>query len=1320
VSAAAFDRLNDPAPRTRLLSNGRYSVLITGAGSGYSAHDGWLLTGWSADRVEDGEGFFLYLRDLDGAAVWSVCHQPIPGGECSTSPSLGAVGFARLDHGIATRLRVCVAPTEDVELRRLWLENRSSRARRIEVTSYAEVVLNAAAAHAAHPAFSKLFVQTEFAPHEHALLARRRPRSDTERSKWMLHALQGIAPLEWETDRARFLGRGRSLARPLALSLRESLSATTGNVLDPVFSLRCAVRLAPGQAASLTFVLGAADTHEAALALAARFSGADLFDQVCEQARQSELALLRRLGIGEDRAEYLQDLAGAIVYGHPALRRETRNHSSPSEPFPSALSKYRLSQDLPLVVAADSIDAATALDLVRAHSYWQAKGFPVNLVVSIEPGAAAQLAGAILEEAKFSKHGTTGRALIVPNDSIPKRDLDCILASASAVLAGELPDLSGPDDRPAVSAGWPRRSPTRGTNRVGESPIAGEPLLFDNGYGGFAGDGSEYVIRVATGDGGPLLPPMPWINVVANESFGFLVSETGAGYTWSRNSRENRLTPWYNDPIADPHGEALYLRDDESGIYWSPLPGPVPSGAPYEARHGFGYSSWRHSSHDLDQETCCFVPRGDSVKVTRLRLKNMGARERRVSLFSYYRLVMGGLASQTARTVSLTVDPKSKDIFARNFWNGEFADALLFSAAVGPDTGVKVHATTDRASFIGRNRTPAAPAALQRRWLDDQAERSSDPCAALQLSFSIQPGEELECAVLLGEAGDEATARRLIERYRDPAAVQTAHDTVREFWREALSAVRVETPAPEIDLMMNGWLGYQNLSCRLWGRSAFYQSGGAFGFRDQLQDVAALVYSRPDLTRSQILLHAQHQFVEGDVLHWWHPPNGRGVRTRFSDDLLWLPHVTAFYLRTTGDWNVLDEMVGFVDARPLEQDEDEAYLLPVRARETADLYTHCCRAIDRSLTCGVHGLPLMGTGDWNDGMNRVGRQGRGESVWLGFFLYDLLASFVPICERRGDEPRSRRYREFRAQLQKTLNDDGWDGHWYRRAFDDDGAVLGSATNDECQIDALVQAWSVISGAAPAERAARAMDAVERRLVREDPGMIHLLIPPFDRTPRDPGYIKGYVPGIRENGGQYTHAALWVVRAMAESGRRDRAAALLRMLSPVYHSRSRAEVERYQVEPYVVVADVYGTDPHIGRGGWSWYTGSAGWMYRVALESILGVTIEDGTTLCVKPRIPDHWPGFRVSYRLPGSGTKYEIEVLNRSHDAAAVISATIDGREASLRDGAARIQLVRDGNDHPVRIRLGRSPVSSGGLDSGTTRASGATRPARRASSGTS
>ena len=797
-----------------------------------------------------------------------------------------------------------------------------------------------------------------------------------------------------------------------------------------------------------------------------------------------------------------------------------------------------------------------------------------------------------------------------------------------------------------------------------------------NGIGGFSQDGTEYVMHLRPGaDGRPALPPLPWTNVIANEHGGYVVSERGSASTWSANSRENRLTPWSNDPAEDP-GEALYVQDADSGAFWSPTPGPAPAHAPYEVRHGFGYSTWRTVVDGVEHHTTQSLAPDAAARLTVVRLTNASGRRRQLAVTAAARLDLG--ASNAAREIRTERD--GEVLFARNALRGEFSDRVAVARAVAPDGGVSL--TADRAAFTGRFGAASAPLAVVTDGALDGATGDGLDFAAHRVQVTLEPGESKAVAFVLGEAASQSDAQALAERFDSLDAIQDAVAATREFWRETTQAIQIETPEPALDLVVNGWLVYQNLSCRMWGRTAFYQSGGAFGFRDQLQDASALVYARPDLTRAQVLRNAAHQFEAGDVLHWWHPPLPKGIRTRFADDLLWLPLLASDYAATTGDDRVFDEDVRFLTARALAEGEDELFLEPQDAGTSASVYEHCARAIDRSLAVGEHGLPLMGVGDWNDGMNRVGREGRGESVWMGFFLAATLDAFLPHVLARDDADRADRYRQHRAHLQSALNADGWDGGWYRRAFYDSGAVLGSAQSDECQIDALVQAWSVLTGVAPPDRARQSLDALEARLVDEDGGLIRLLDPPFDVTPHDPGYIKGYLPGVRENGGQYTHAALWAVRAMAQAGRCERAAPLLAMLSPVSHTSSPEAVATYQTEPYVVAADVYGVAPHVGRGGWTWYTGSAGWMWRVAVESVLGFGIDRGRAITLDPCVPASWPGFSLRYRLPdGSGTEYAIRM--ERGDAP---SLTLDG--AGLPAGDWRVPLVSDGATHEVVLTL--------------------------------
>jgi cyclic beta-1,2-glucan synthetase len=1285
-----------PSPSGRLLSNGRWTTLITAAGTGFSTLDGVALTRWRADRVSDPDGVFVYLRDLDGGGpAWSIGHQPCrhPADRYEVSARPGVVSITRHDAGLEATLEVCVLPDAPVELRRVIVRDHSGRARRIELTSYAEVVLQAAAADASHPAFSKLFVQTERAADPDVLLARRRPRSRGERHPWLAHALAGEVASEVETDRARFIGRGRSLAAPAALAPGAALSGTIGAVLDPVLSLRRVMRLEAGGSVALTFLFAAGEDRETVLAQVRRFGEPLAVETAFARAEDRAHAELARCGLSEAEAAHAHELAVGMLYGDPALRapadvlaRAGESAGTPAWPAPTP-GRARVVADL------RGNPEEVPERLLRQRRLWHAVGLPVELIL-LRSGADGATAG-------FAEAETLDPARLGPGE------LDRWLASAALVV---LPSRAATPVRgapPAPMHGAPRpiARPAGGDHRAPDPvaaasawlaggvsrPTSREPLLCANGIGGFSEDGREYVMHLVPGpDGTPGRPPLPWVNVIANETFGCLVSESGAGTTWSGNSREHRLTPWSNDPVLDPHDEALYVRDPVSGRFWSPLPGPVPAPAPYEVRHGFGFTRFRVEAEGLEQETSVFVARHDPVKIVRLRLTNPRPEPRRLELFSYQRLVLGGLPEEHGREVVTEFSVEADGLLARRRLDPDHGGSIAFASVICPGGTRGRHVTADREAFLGRHGTTAHPHAVAcAATLDDRTGAGLDPCFAQQVSVEVPADGCLEVTFLFGAAESVAAVRELVSRYRSSGAIHDALEQVRAFWDGLLGSVRVETPVPALDLMLNGWLLYQTLVCRMWARTAFYQSGGAFGFRDQLQDSAAFLLVRPAITRAQILLHAAHQFVEGDVMHWWHPPRSRGLRTRFADDLLWLPWITGAYLRATGDHALLEEEAPFLCARALEPDEDEVFLTPERAVHTASVYQHCVRAVDRSLATGEHGLPLFGSGDWNDGMNRVGRLGRGESTWMAFFLYDILGTWSGLCEASGDVSRANRYRAHREHLGRALEAWGWDGAWYRRGYFDDGAPLGSASSDECRIDALAQAWAVISGAAPRERAAQAMDAVEQHLISERDRLVRLLTPPFDRSPHDPGYIQGYLPGVRENGGQYTHAALWVVRALAEIGRGDRAARVLEMLSPVAHGGDPDATARYQVEPYVVAADVYGEPPHVGRGGWTWYTGSAGWMQRVALENLLGVSVEQGRCLVVSPRIPAEWTGFRVTVRPLGGATGYRIEVRNPGGTGGPPIRAWLDGQAVNILDGRVSIPLDPQGGEHRLEVELG-------------------------------
>ena len=1295
VVARRFTSPHSAAPRTHLLSNGRYAVMVTAAGSGYSRWKDLAVTRWHDDVTRDLGGTYVFLRNVESGETWSAGYQPT-----ARAPDRYEVRFAedrveiaRRDRGVATTLEVIVSPEDDAEMRRVSLTNLGTRSREIEVTSYAELVLAEPAADTAHPAFSNLFVQTEAVPELDTLLATRRVRAADETPVWLAHVArvdgESIGALQWETDRERFLGRGQDIRTPRFALDGRPLSNTIGSVLDPVFSLRRRVRLRPGKTVRVIFSTLVAPSRDQAVALADKYRDAATFDRAATLAWTQAQVQLHHLNVKPDEAHLFQSLASHILYPHRTLRASADVLARHVE-GPAALWAHGISGDVPIVlVRIDEVDDVEIVrQLLRAHEYWRMKQLAVDLVILNERAPSyVQDLQTLLEtvvrtspaQAPLSRRTARGGVFILRADLMTPAQRDVLLAVARAVLLSRRGTLAEQvlraERADAGALSPPRALPTKA---AAPAPSPAPPdLEFFNGLGGFADNGREYVIRLDDGRGSPA----PWINVVANASFGFQVSESGSGYTWSVNSRENQLTAWSNDPVSDPAGEILYVRDDETNELWTPTAHPIRhERASYVARHGQGYSRFAHVSHGIALELLQLVPLDDPLKISRLALTNSSGRHRRLTVTAYVEWVLGASRSTAAPFVVTEMDPHTGALLARNPWSLDFAARVAFADLGGRQTAW----TGDRTEFLGRHGSTRQPAALDAKQpLSGRVGAGLDPCGALQTAVELAPGECAEVVFVLGQAASRETAHEVVARYR-ACDFDTLLAKVVAFWDEVLGTVQVATPDRSLDVVLNRWLVYQTLACRVWARSAFYQAGGAYGFRDQLQDVAALTLARPDIGRQHILVAAARQFVEGDVQHWWHPPAGRGVRTRISDDRLWLPYIVSRYLDVTDDRGVLDEVVPFLAAPPLAADQTEAYFAPRRAEEAGTLFEHCARAIERSLPVGSHGLPLMGTGDWNDGMNRVGIGGKGESVWLGWFLSTVLSEWAAVAGARGERRRADAWLRHAEALRAALEGAGWDGQWYRRAYFDDGTPLGSVSGDACRIDSIAQSWSVLSGAADADSARRAMAAVDEHLVRRAHQLVLLCAPPFDVTGLDPGYIKGYPPGVRENGGQYTHAAIWSVMAFAALGDGDKAGELFAMLNPIQHARTPSGVARYRLEPYVVAADVYAEAPHIGRGGWSWYTGSAGWMYRAGLESLLGFRVR-GSRLTVDPCIPGAWPGFSIAFRYRSA--RYDIVVENPAGVNRGVSSVELDGVSVG---GPADVPLADDGKAHRLRIVLGK------------------------------
>jgi cyclic beta-1,2-glucan synthetase len=1284
-SPRRFSSPYQATPRTHLLSNGNYAVMLTAAGSGFSRWRDVALTRWREDPTCDPWGFYIFLRDVFNGHVWSAGYQPI-GRE---SEIYDVAFFAdraeirRKDGPIRTIMEIIVSPEDDAEVRHLSLTNEGRGVREIELTSYSEVVLSPPAADSAHPAFSKMFVQTEFVAERGALLATRRPRDPGQARLWMAHftSLEGeaIGSLQFETDRARFIGRGHDVRNAASIMDARPLSNSVGTVLDPVLALRRRVRIDPGETIHVAFWTGVAASRAQALNLVDKLGSEAAFQRTKTQSSARAEVQLRELNINTEDAELFQELAERILYSDASLRASAelldRNQLGQA-----ALWAQGVSGDLPIVLAliSDEADIETVKQLLRAQAYWQTKCLAADLIIlnSAAPAAAAPLQAALEALVKRDRH-EKGAAIALRADSLAQEPRDFLQVAARQVFTCGLKPLREQLARPQEPPGAARlRRENSGEDLRTDAPYRVPALEYFNGLGGFEAGAREYVVVLHDGQ----WTPAPWINVIANAQFGFLVSADGSGSTWSLNAQQNQITPWCNDPVSDTPAEAIYIRDEDSGDLWSATPLPIRERTSvYVVRHGFGYTRSGHTSHGIALSLTQFVPLEDPIKISRLKIKNVSDEPRQLSITHYLDWVLGNQNNRAAPFIVTSLDLKSRVLLARNPWTADFKSRIAFMDMAGAQQSC----TADRTEFIGRHGSLAEPAALLGpQPLSNRVGGGLDPCGAMQTKITLSPGEAVELVLFLGEESSSEAAVALVERYRS-ANLDEVFKSVTDFWDRTLSVIQVKTPDRPMDILVNGWLLYQTLSSRVWGRTAFYQSSGAYGYRDQLQDVMALCVSSPAIAREHILRAAAQQYTEGDVQHWWLPTSGQGIKTLVSDDRVWLPFVLSQYLEVTADLAVLDEPVPFLGGGPLAPGVQEKFWAPPSG-DAAPLFEHCVRALNSSLEIGAHGLPLFGTGDWNDGMNRVGIAGRGESVWLAWFLYAALMRFAPIAEARGAKETAAVWRKHAFAVQQAIEREGWDGDWYRRGYYDDGTVLGSVSSDECRIDSVAQSWAVISGAAPRERQLRAMSAVNTQLVSRSDGLVKLFTPPFDHSAKDPGYIKAYPPGLRENGGQYTHAAMWTTLAFALLGDGDRAGELFSLLNPINHANTTAGIHRYKVEPYVVCADVYSAPPHVGRGGWTWYTGSAGWMYRTAVEGILGIKIR-GTALVVDPCIPRAWPGFEFTYKHGTS--RYRITVKNPRGVNRGIAHASLDGKQ--LTGASGEIQLMDDGRYHYGEITLG-------------------------------
>lgn len=1273
----------DPVlPKAHILSNGSYSVMLTDRGTGYSRNNNLDVTRWREDVTRDKYGMFFYIRNVETNNVWTATYEPfnIKPEKYSVTFTPDKARYSRTDDDINTQTEVVVASGDNAEIRQISLINHGMSPSVLEITSYYEVVLANHKNDIAHPAFNKLFIRTEYVPEYYSLVANRRPRLETGESLWIVNTINiegnTVGGIQYETDRMQFIGRGRTVSNPVAMERNKPLSNTTGPVLDPILSMRQLIRIEPGETARISFVTAVSNSRNSVLELADKYNKSDSQEAVFKLALTRSRVEAHYLNLKAVEIELYQNMMSHILFISP-LQRMKEDYVMNNKKGQSSLWTFGISGDFPiiLVILNKMEEMDIIYEVLKAHEYLRIKDLRIDLVILNEEKASyTHPVHYMLTEVVCSSHGhdslnRPGGVFILKGNDMSGNDRNLLYTSARVVFRSDAGYLSEQiqtiEENKLPSVKRFNRKLPQYTNRRPEDM----KMCFYNGIGGFSMDGREYVINLTEGQNTPL----PWVNIIANEMFGFLVTESGGGYTWFKNSREFKLTPWSNDPVTDIQGEVLYIGDSDTGELWTITPLPVRENEPYRIRHGFGYTVFEHHSHGFEQTMTQFVTKNESVKVSLIQLKNNTDEERNLTITYYVKPVLGVSDQFTSRYIS-TSKTNDGTVLIENMYNDEFPEKIAFIDVSGDNSSV----TGNRKEFIG-NGDISSPEGLKRLKLSDSVGTGFDPCGAVQSRIRIQSGQTTEILILFGVGENRQEVEKIKNMYKEPDEAHKAFDEVKNFWKSKLTTIRVETPDVSLNHVLNGWLMYQIISCRLWARSAFYQAGGAFGYRDQLQDVLPVANIWPKLTRKQILHHSRHQFKEGDVQHWWHEQNNKGTRTRFSDDYLWLPYVTAEYIRISGDRSILHEKTSFMEGPMLKDFEDEIYIEPDETENKTSIYEHCIRAIEYSLKFGKHGLPLIGSGDWNDGMNTVGNKGEGESVWLGWFLYANLMKFIPLCKAVNDDERADKYSKIASDLANAIEENAWDGSWYRRAYFDDGTPLGSVQNSECKIDSISQTWAVISGAGRQEHVLEAMNSLENYLVKRDEGLIRLLTPPFDESELEPGYIKGYVPGVRENGGQYTHAAAWVVLAFAKLGQGNKAWEMFELINPINHSRTQIEYSRYKVEPYVMPADVYSVSPHTGRGGWTWYTGSAGWVYKVGVEHILGFK-KNGNTLTIDPCIPAHWNEFSIEYRFGSS--IYKINITNPDGINRGVQSVTIDGK---ISDDKV-INLTDDGQTHYVDV----------------------------------
>jgi cyclic beta-1,2-glucan synthetase len=1278
-------QVNSQRPQTRILSNGNYTIMTTATGSGFSDCENKSVLRWYEDPTFENQGSFFFINDLSRTPLKSLTFSPLNKfpNEYKTTFSDHKAEFWYNNKKICSHTEVIVSAEDNLELRRITLTNLNLKKYIFDLTSYSEPVLSEKNTDISHPSFNKLFIETEYIPEKNALLARRRKKDKNNDVYYGINQIvfdkNKCSSLSYETDREKFFGRRNSWQESNGLKKNSKLSNTVGGVLDPIFSFKTRIELEAYETTTILFVSGMTKSKNEALRLIDQYHDFKVFEREEKMSWTKSQVELRHLDLEPDEVNTFQKLASALLYSTPQTRppKEIMEDNLKSQ---SDLWSYGLSGDLPtlVVLIKDLVNLSFIQDILQFHEYLKKKSIDFDLIFITDETSIYRMTihDELFRQIRiFGSHrllNKKGGIFVFQKSLIPESDFDLFKSIAHIYLSSLHGTLKNQVNQLLKTKYSSDLKEKTNPSKVYKSkfPLKHTKLDFFNGYGGFKNGGKEYQIILQNNK----KTPAPWVNVIANSNdFGFIISESGSGYTWSKNSRENKITPWNNDSILDPPSEILYIKDNDNKSYWSPTAGPLQNEFTYLITHGQGYTRFEHTCSDIYQNLLMYVSMTDEVKYFRLSLKNQSKSKRNISVFLYLEWILGFHKTKTSHHI---ITEKRENIFcAQNKFSSDFIQRLSYVAC---DHDISTY-TCDRGDFLGRYRSYKNPIGLEKEHLNMKIGAGLDPCLAIKTDLELDANEEKEITFILGQTNESSFNPPIINKLMTKKHADKAFQKVNSYWNKKLNKIQIKTNHLHLDILANSWLLYQTLSCRIWARTGFYQSGGAYGFRDQLQDVTSLLHTAPEIARSHIIKAASHQFPEGDVLHWWHPPLSKGVRTRFSDDLLWLPYVTDLYIEATGDTSILDEVINFIQGPLLETNQDDIYIQATKSKEDATLYEHCTLALDSRLKLGQHCLPLIGSGDWNDGMNTVGNQGYGESIWMAWFLGYNLLNFRKYCFNLGDLFRDLKYKQHISKLKKSLETTGWDGKWYRRAYFDDGTPLGSETNDECKIDSITQSWSVLSNLGSKEHQNLAMHNVKKYLINNKDKIIHLFQPAFNTTKLEPGYIKAYLPGIRENGGQYTHAAIWLAMAYAKHNDADTAIKIMNYINPIKLSLIKKKADKYKLEPYVIAADVYSNPSHTGKGGWSWYTGSSGWYYRAILESLLGLYLED-QKLILRPSFPEGLKKYNIRYIFGKSHYNLNIKECKKSE---LFIDNNFIGQDII-------IPLVDDAKVHVVNIQCPR------------------------------